>query len=197
MIETEATRAATARIAGLAARPAHRPLWPTLVRAGLAAAAIAAAYWAYDTEIDTRTIAAPEPGSRATVPTGSVGAGAERAAGLRDFRATLERPVFEPDRRPRPAAPASPRGNTTQVAAEPPSVAGLRVVGVMKGAKGEPRALLRTSGAAQAEWVSPGAEAGGWTVARIGERSVQLEAQGHRIELGLYGAEPAADSAQQ
>ncbi len=108
---------------------------------------------------------------------------------LTAFSGTLDRPLFEPSRRPRPAIvePVEP-----VAAADDGAVAtaagGLRIVGIMR-AKGEStvaRALVRSTDAPQAVWVEAGASIGGWKVASIGERTVTVESGGQRHEISLF-----------
>lgn len=151
---------------------------------GAVAVAAALAWYAHDLEIDTRSVPA-ERVAPVAAEKRATAAVTPAAKPLADFRATLERPLFEPTRRPRPVAldaAASSAG-----ASEPaPSTEGLRIVGIMAGRGAAARALVRSAGQPVAIWVENGATIDGWKVAAIGERTVTLEGRGVRHELDLF-----------
>lgn len=160
--------------------------------AGLAVAASAALWSASEHEIDTRPVAAR------AVSAGAVNVADKPAVlstlkPLSAFDETLARPVFEPSRRPRPKPEVNVAATEDNAPdAVPVSAEGLRFVGLMKTAKGEPRALLRSADQPQGAWVGKGGEISGWTVREVGERQVVLEAQSKRVEIKLYAAEATA-----
>jgi hypothetical protein len=95
-----------------------------------------------------------------------------------DFRETVGRPLFNPDRRP------VERKETA--AAEPKTEAnGLRLVGVMKAANQPPRALLRSATEPNGKWIAEGGEFNGWKLSKVNERSVVLQSGGRSQELQL------------
>lgn len=162
----------------------------------LAAASVALAWYVADGEIDVRPLppngpqqigspAAPRPGA-AAIPTVPL-----TPRPLATYGGTLDRPLFEPSRRPRPAVvepvEQSAAGDTGVVATVADD---LRIVGIMRSKK-EPaaaRALVRSTDAPQAVWVETGASIGGWRVAAIGERTVTVESGGQRREISLFAA---------
>ncbi len=160
---------------------------------GLAAAASAVLVWAAaGLEIDIQAVA-PDGGARGV---------ASEAAGVRiapvqpiaplsigAYAATLERPLFEATRRPRPDAPqpdAQPEAQSVDAALTPAEE--LRIVGIMRARKGSSsaRVLVRAADAQQAIWVEAGASIGGWTVSAIGDRTITVEGGGQRREISLF-----------
>lgn len=101
------------------------------------------------------------------------------------YRATLERPLFEATRRPRPApdAPPAEAADAREVLAEE-----LRIVGIMRPRKGSStaRVLVRSADAPQGVWVEEGASIAGWTVSQIGDRTIKVEAGRQRREISLF-----------
>lgn len=95
-----------------------------------------------------------------------------------DFQQTVERPLFNPSRRPIKRATAD--------AAVPNTHAGdLRLVGVMKAADQPPRALIRFANGQAGRWIAEGEEFDGWKLRKINVRSVTLESGGQSHELSI------------
>ena len=94
------------------------------------------------------------------------------------FQETVGRPLFNPNRRPverKEAAEAGPNAGVGDV----------RLVGVMRAADQPPRALLRSANASNGRWIAEGAEFNGWTLRKVGERSVVLQSGARSQELKL------------
>jgi hypothetical protein len=62
----------------------------------------------------------------------------------------------------------------------------LRLVGVMKPDDGPPRALIRYADEPTGRWVAEGSEYHGWTLTKVNEGSVTVEAGGRTEELMLF-----------
>lgn len=145
-------------------------------------------------DIDIRPMPQPNP-RQSGAPTAPLGGNAPTPAvalvprPLSAFSGTLERPLFEPSRRPRPAV-VEPVEPVAAAADEAVATAadGLRIVGIMraKGGAAVARALVRSSDAPQAVWVETGASIGGWKVASIGDRTVTVENGRQRREISLF-----------
>lgn len=120
----------------------------------------------------------------ATSSDGSEGLDRFRLDGVRveTFSQTLERPLFWQTRRPKPAtAPA------VVVPTPPPEPVGLalRLVGVLKGDDGKPRALIVSPQQPNGRWLEEGGEVDGWRLTRIGNNVVSVESGGRRHELRM------------
>ena len=95
-----------------------------------------------------------------------------------EFRDTVRRPLFNPDRRPverKETAAAAPKAEASD----------LRLVGVMKAANQPPRALLRSANKPNGKWIAEGGEFNGWKLRKVNERSVILQSGGRSQELQL------------
>lgn len=99
------------------------------------------------------------------------------------FRQIVDRPLFNPSRRP--------VQRTETAAAQPEAASELRLVGVMKEANQPPRALIRSAGEATGKWIAEGAEFKGWTLRKVKDHSVIVEAGGRSQELTLSKARRA------
>jgi hypothetical protein len=96
------------------------------------------------------------------------------------FPEIVNRPLFNPSRRPvQPAEPAIVRAPRME-----PSR--LRLVGVMKPDDGPPRALIRYADEPTGRWIAEGGEYHGWTLTKVNENSVIVEAGGRTLELMLF-----------
>ncbi|MGH6691731.1 MAG: hypothetical protein ACREF4_13755 [Gammaproteobacteria bacterium] len=93
-----------------------------------------------------------------------------------EFRDTVRRPLFNPDRRPI---------ERKETAAPKAEASDLRLVGVMKAANQPPRALLRSAGEPNGKWVAEGGEFNGWKLSKVNERSVVLQSGGRSQDLQL------------
>jgi len=96
------------------------------------------------------------------------------------FAETVGRPLFNPSRRPVQRTEAAAR---LPPKAEP---ARLRLVGVMKADDGPPRALIRFADEPAGKWIAEGGEYHGWTLIKVNEASVTVEAGGRTLELVLF-----------
>jgi hypothetical protein len=94
---------------------------------------------------------------------------------------TVGRPLFNPSRRPVQRAEPGAAARASRV--EP---AKLRLVGVMKPDDGPPRALIRYADEPTGRWVAEGSEYHGWTLTKVNEGSVTVEAGGRTEELMLF-----------
>jgi len=101
------------------------------------------------------------------------------------FPETVGRPLFNPSRRPVQRTEAAAR---VPPKAEP---ARLRLVGVMKADDGPPRALIRFADEPAGKWIAEGVEYHGWTLIKVNEASVIVEAGGRTQELVLFIPPPA------
>ena len=104
------------------------------------------------------------------------------------FAETINRPLFNPGRRPvqREVAAAD------SVEAQPSE---LQLVGVVKSGGSGARALIRASGTQAGKWIAEGEQFNGWTLRAIGERSVVVEAGGRSHELALGAPRRQAEEA--
>jgi hypothetical protein len=93
---------------------------------------------------------------------------------------TAGRPLFNPTRRP------VQRAETAAVRAPKVEPAKLRLVGVMKPDDGPPRALIRFADDPTGRWVAEGSEYHGWTLTKVNDGSVIVEAGGRTQELMLF-----------
>jgi hypothetical protein len=100
------------------------------------------------------------------------------------FQETVSRPLFNPSRRPVQRSETVARAPK----AEPPK---LRLVGVMKPDDGPPRALIRFADEPTGRWIAEGAEYHGWTLTKVNEGSVIVEAGGRTQEIMLFTPPPA------
>jgi hypothetical protein len=100
------------------------------------------------------------------------------------FQEAVDRPLFNPGRRP---------VQRSQTATRAPKMAPvrLRLVGVMKPDDGPPRALIRFADEPAGRWVAEGEEYHGWTLTKVNEGSVTVEAGGRTEELMLFIPPPA------
>jgi len=94
----------------------------------------------------------------------------------------VSRPLFNPTRRP------VERTEPAAAAARAPKVepARLRLVGVMMTEGGAPRALIRYADEPTGRWIAEGGEYHGWTLTKVNEGSVIVEAGGRSLELMLF-----------
>jgi hypothetical protein len=99
------------------------------------------------------------------------------------FQETVNRPLFNPSRRP--VQRAEPPARAPKV--EP---AKLRLVGVMKVDDGPPRALIRFADEPSGRWIAEGGAYHGWTLTKVNEGSVIVEAGGRTQELMLFVPPP-------
>jgi hypothetical protein len=102
------------------------------------------------------------------------------------FQEMVGRPLFNPSRRP-----PTQEAMTTDAENTPPSE--LRLVGVMKSGDSYARALIRSANGQPGRWIAEGEQFDGWTLRKIGERSVTVDAGGRPHELSLAPRRRASD----
>jgi hypothetical protein len=154
---------------------------------GTVAAAGLAAWLTYE---HTRSPTVPV----APAPTADLGAAAlprldTETPALASLRTTLERPLFDDDRRPDPPA------DTNGAKPEQPEAAKLlpaRLTAVVVSGDGQRSVLLEVTGQDQPQLVRKGDLVGGWRVEEIEDEAVVLNAGGQRsvVPLRVFG-EPA------
>lgn len=104
------------------------------------------------------------------------------------FRETVGRPLFNPDRKPVQRDRSQPVDSAA-------ATGDMRLVGVMKLDHQPARALIRLAGETSGKWISEGERFGGWRLRQVNERSVVVEAGGRTHELTLQAARRQADDA--
>ena len=104
------------------------------------------------------------------------------------FGQMVERPLFNPTRRPAKRETVPATGPDTQ-----PS--DLRLVGVMKAGDQPARALIRSASAQAGKWFAEGEEFDGWTLRKISARSVTVESGGRSHELALAAPRRSSEDA--
>jgi hypothetical protein len=92
---------------------------------------------------------------------------------------TVNRPLFNPSRRPMQRTEPAARAAKVEPAR-------LRLVGVMKADDGPPRALIRYADEPSGQWIAEGSEYHGWTLTKVNDGSVIVEADGRTQELVLF-----------
>ena len=134
--------------------------------------------------VDIGPITPHRTGSAASAADGSERLDRFRLDGVRveSFAQTLERPLFWQTRRPKPATAA-----VVVVPPPPPEPAGLdlRLVGLLTGNDGKPRALIVSPQQPNGRWLVEGGEVDGWRLTRIGNNVVSVESGGRRHELRM------------
>ena len=111
-------------------------------------------------------------------PMASAAAFAFAMPALESLAATRDRPLFSPSRRP-------PGPDAGEAGAPAGDAANLVLLGTLT-APGGGRALLRLPDGQTGAWLGVGDTAGGWRVVSIDKDSVEVEADGRRLELTLY-----------
>lgn len=158
----------------------------------LAVTALTLAWMASGIAIETAPIAPDRASAPPAVTAASSAPVVAAQRPLSEYRHAVERPLFEPSRRPRAQATAevAPDDGAGGV----PSADGFRIVGIMtgKGGASAARALLRSPDIAQAVWVEVGSTIAGWEVSQVGDRTVTLENDGRRHELHLFSEAPGS-----
>lgn len=96
------------------------------------------------------------------------------------FQETVGRPLFNPSRRP------VQRSEPVARAPKKMDPAKLRLVGVMKPDDGPPRALMRFADEPAGRWIAEGGEYHGWTLTKVNDGSVIVEAGGQTQEIMLF-----------
>ncbi|MGZ8408945.1 MAG: hypothetical protein ACXWVS_03300 [Hyphomicrobium sp.] len=95
---------------------------------------------------------------------------------LDEMKETRERPLFVVTRRP---------ADATEVASQADDLRGLTLIGLMRPAGSDGRALIRVEGASSATWVGRGGEISGYVVREIALDGISLERGGRRLNLKL------------
>lgn len=106
---------------------------------------------------------------------------------LLQFRETVNRPLFTPDRKP----VQRNRPETKETAA---GLGDMRLIGVMKLDSGPGRALIRLTKDTTGKWIAEGEQFDGWKLRQVTAGSVIVEAGGRSHELVLQsGRQPTDD----
>ncbi|MFZ0851147.1 MAG: hypothetical protein WAO08_18310 [Hyphomicrobiaceae bacterium] len=166
-------------MAAAARRGSARPLMISVLLGAIAVLALLN-WHLYSTPIDISPLA-PEARSADSKD----GKEVELATPLDDkplivFEATVERPLFNADRKPiernkeAVEAPAAATLNT-----------GMQLVGIAKSGGGPGRALIRFAGEPMGKWVPEGETINGWQLTAVKAFSVVLEGNGQTHELQL------------
>lgn len=101
------------------------------------------------------------------------------------FSSIADRPLFHPARRPVRREPAAQPADAPR--------ADLKLVGVIKNSDQPPRALIRSANARSGKWIAEGEDIEGWTLRKIGARSVVVESGGQLQELALSTPRSSAE----
>lgn len=169
----------------------RRGILGTMMWAALVAALGFANWQAAVYPIEIGAIAAPG-GPATTAPASfenpaKIGKNEVSIAGLMQ---TLERPLFNADRRPRTPEVAIVKAPDAPAAPPPPAPATppvqLHLIGMMRNGSSKARALIRIENAPTAAWIDLGAEIGGWRLSEINAGYVIVEGSGQRLQLVLY-----------
>ena len=168
------------------------------LRLGALAAAGLAAWLAYDLG---RTPAVPSPPAPSADAAQAEFPRLEGAApALAALRTTLERPLFNADRRPDPLADSGTRADP----ADPAKALPVRLTAVIVGNDGRRSVLVEIPGQDRPTLVGTGDQVAGWRVEAIDDEAVVLNAGGQRtvVPLRIFdtpvaGKRPAARPAGQ
>lgn len=95
---------------------------------------------------------------------------------LDEMTETRDRPLFAINRR---------AGGETKVASQTEDLRRLTLIGLMRPAGRDGRALIRLEGASSATWVGRGGEITGYVVREITQDGISLERGGRRLNLKL------------
>lgn len=108
---------------------------------------------------------------------------------LNIYKTTLERPLFQPDRRPWKPEPMIVKAPPSAEPIAPPKPVELptavKLVGIHMSSQ-EKRALIQPNATASAQWIEIGGEMSGWVVQEITENGVILRNGSVSRELQLY-----------
>jgi hypothetical protein len=104
------------------------------------------------------------------------------------FQEAVDRPLFNPARKPVQRSQAATRAPKL-------APARLRLVGVLKPDDGPPRALIRFADEPAGQWIAEGGEYHGWTLTKVNDGSVTVKADGRTEELMLFTPPPPAKMA--
>ncbi len=162
-----------------------------LVVAALAGAAGVLAWLDYrllQDPVDISPVAPPPAKAEARPQQGPQPATALDKKRAEQFQETVGRPLFNPSRRP------VQRSDPVARAPKKMDPAKLRLVGVMKPDDGPPRALMRFADESTGRWIAEGGEYHGWTLTKVNDGSVIVEAGGRSQELMLFIPPPAPKS---
>lgn len=140
----------------------------------------------------TRPPVVPEPPAPAAdAPLGELPGLETEAPALASLHVTLERPLFDEDRRPNPPADAAGPGADKPEAGKPLP---MRLSAVIVGADGRRSVLVEISGEEQSQRVGAGDQVAGWRVDEISDDAVVLNAGGQRTVVPLRTfKEPSPD----
>jgi hypothetical protein len=133
-------------------------------------------------------ISAAAPGGAETAAIAAPEGPAQPPAALAEaaFPETLARPLFRANRRPPDVAkPETAAARPNQAAAPAKLPSGLALIGVIN-QNGVERALLRSGGSGEGQWVGVGYMLDGWRLSRIESAGVVFEAGGRSETLSLF-----------
>ena len=162
-----------------------------LVLAGLAVGLGQGAWWLHSTPADTSPLVADGQQASWTPDLGGKTGNEFVARALEDFSDTLERPLFEPERRRFFPKPPEPEPVAKAPEPEPPPPAPekprerLRIAGV-KIFNGKRQALIIVESSNETRWVSSGDSIGGWKVVSIDDAGAEVSAGTTRRKVMLY-----------
>jgi hypothetical protein len=111
------------------------------------------------------------------------------APALSSLRATLERPLFDDDRRPNAPDAVAASGPESAAAGKLPPV---RLSAVIVAADGSRTALMQPDGQEQPQRVRKGDQVAGWRIDEISDEGVVLNAGAERLVVPLRVFEPQA-----
>jgi hypothetical protein len=94
------------------------------------------------------------------------------------FEQMVERPLFNPNRKPIKREIRTDTGRDT-------NPGDLKLIGVIKVGDQPSRALIRSANTQTGKWLAEGDEFDGWTLLKVGARSVTIESAGQLHELVL------------
>ena len=147
---------------------------------GTVAAASLAAWLTYEY---TRSPSVPvAPAQTADVASAELPRLETETPALASLRTTLERPLFDDDRRP--DLPADANGAKPEQA-EPARALPARLTAVVVSADGQRSVLVEVTGQDQPQLVRKGDQVGGWRVEEIEDEAVVLNAGGQRTVVPL------------
>jgi hypothetical protein len=102
------------------------------------------------------------------------------------FGQMVERPLFNPNRKPIKREIPVGTGRDT-------NPGDLKLIGVMKVGDQPSRALIRSASTQTGKWLAEGEEFDGWTLLKVGARSVTVGSAGQLHELALAAPRREAD----
>lgn len=157
---------------------------------GLGSAAALAAWLVYELTASPRL---PEPPAAASEAAAFTLPSLEIAPpDLATLRATLERPLFDDDRRPNVAEEAAASPEAVQAAKAAP----VRLSAIVVASDGSRMALVKPEGQDEPQRVRLGETVAGWKVAEMSDEAVTLTAGDQRVVVPLRVYEPPSARSQ-